>query len=82
MSKQRCETCRFWKRQIVQVRVDGQPEGDPYPSERGDCRRYAPRGPAVLQEAASGSISGEVWAFALTGHDDWCGEYQERSDVE
>lgn len=77
IAAERCETCRFWKRQIIQTRVDGQPEGDPYPGQWGDCRRYAPRGGLVLQEAASGCISGEVWPFAQTGEDDWCGEYQE-----
>jgi hypothetical protein len=63
-----CEMCRFWKRSEI---VGGTPAAAIW----GDCRRHAPRGAVVINEAASGCISGEVWPFPSTDAADWCGEF-------
>lgn len=77
IAKGTCETCRFWKRGERPKAYDdfGAASEELIPAEFGDCRRYAPRGALVINEAASGMLSGEVWPWATVNENDWCGEY-------
>jgi hypothetical protein len=61
---QRCETCGFW----AQMKANGA------------CRRFPP----VPDIGPGGWHGAEAdWAYGIwptTDQDDWCGEYQERTE--
>jgi len=59
----RCETCRFFGARVR----------EPVSGHHGSCRRYAPRGPVVDFEDATG-----VDYFPPVRPEDWCGEYERR----
>ena len=82
MTKETCETCRFW--QVFPIDA-GQPETH----KRGTCRRYPPVVDqlAVLDEMRFFKENGKeqpeengycptMWRQASTWQDMWCGEWK------
>jgi hypothetical protein len=68
MSQEACETCRFWK-------------DDQNKYATGHCRCYAPKPNffAVTQYDADGDGDFDAY-WPLVSYDDWCGEYESKSD--
>jgi hypothetical protein len=67
MAAMKCETCKYWFRQ----RTDG------------ECRRFPPRNFFVgVQENLGRQIPAFTSAFPAIGADRWCGEYQQKIELQ
>ncbi len=68
----RCRECRFWWPLAHAGAIAGRDK-----SVRGQCRRYAP--PVHLAGANDSEVAMvRKPAWAVTGKDDWCGEFVHR----
>jgi hypothetical protein len=65
-----CGTCRWFASRLSERAAMSWGEG------MGECRRYAPRGPVMVQANAKGQVIQIASAFAPVPEDDWCGEWQ------
>lgn len=76
MTEKTCSTCRFW--------------GAADECDEGPCHRYPPvlnhSMVASQPENDDGNASMEesykiyCWAYPVTGEDEWCGEWQEKTE--
>jgi len=67
----RCKTCRFWDSAI---NIGPWPDRKPARA----CKRFPP---SILWGATDHAKEYCVGKSLLTFHDDWCGEYQEKTDA-